>query len=298
MIYESEEIKKLVKAKKLPQITEENYYDNEINKAYMSFHTWASFHGTLGLVACEARALAELNGDFEEDKVSDAFLLGGYVDAALVGGEGELDTFKEKHPEMFVSRGDRKGELQAKYAVAEKMIARCRQDELFMQFIDGEHQAILVCMICGVPFKCKIDSLVHKKALVDLKTTREMHKQFYIPGFGHADFISYYGYVFQLALYREMVKQIFNETQQCFVAAVSKSEYPEIKVIHIDEMALFDAWTEIQNSLEHGSIVDVWRGEVQPIRCENPECHYCMATEVLKDPINYKDLIMSWGNAS
>ena len=82
------------------------------------------------------------------------------------------------------------------------------------------------------------------------------------------------------------------------MAAVSKSEYPEIKVIHIDEMALFDAWTEIQNSLEHGSIVDVWRGEVQPIRCENPECHYCMATEVLKDPINYKDLIMSWGNAS
>ena len=101
MIYESEEIKKLVKAKKLPQITEENYYDKEINKAYMSFHTWASFHGTLGVPACEARAVAELNGEFEEE-TSDAFLLGGYVDAALVGGEGELEQFKKAHPEMFV----------------------------------------------------------------------------------------------------------------------------------------------------------------------------------------------------
>ena len=292
MIYESKEIKDLVKKKELPQITEENYYDPEINKAYMSFHTWASFHGTLGLPACEAKSVAELNGEFSEDKVSDAFLLGGYVDAALVGGEGELEKFKETHTEMFVSRGDRKGELQSKYLVAEKMIERCKQDQLFMESLSGEHQAILVCMVCGVPFKCKIDSLVRGKALVDLKTTREMHKQFYIPDFGHVDFISYYGYVSQLALYREMVKQLFGETLPCFISAVSKSEYPEIKLVHIDDLSLYDAWTEIKNSLENGSIVDVWKGEVDPIRCNKPECHYCMATEVLKEPINYKDLIM------
>ena len=292
MIYETKEIKDLIKKKKLPQITEENYYDAEINKAYMSFHTWAAFHGTLGLPACEARAVAELKGEFSEDKVSDAFLLGGYVDAALVGGDGELDKFKETHPEMFVTRGDRKGELQAKYAVAEKMIARCRQDQLFMESLAGEHQAILVSMICGVPFKCKIDSLVRGKALVDLKTTREMHKQFYIPDFGHVDFISYYGYVAQLALYREMVKQLFDESLPCFVAAVSKSEYPEIKLVHIDDLSLYDAWTGIKNSLEYGTLVDVWKGEVDPLRCNKPECHYCMSTEVLKEPINYKDLIM------
>ena len=291
MIYESEEIKKLVKAKKLPKITEKNYYDPEINKAYMSFHTWASYHGTLGVPACEAKAQAELNGEFEED-TSDAFLLGGYVDAALVGGDGELDQFKEAHPEMFVTRGDRKGELQAKYRVAEKMIERCKQDALFMGALSGEHQAILVCMMFGVPFKCKIDSLVRGKALVDLKTTREMHKQFYIPDFGHVDFISYYGYVFQLAFYREAVKQLFDETLPCFIAPVSKSEYPEIKLVHIDDLSLFDALTEIKNSFENGSIVDVWKGEIEPIRCNKPECHYCMSTEVLKEPINYKDLIM------
>ena len=292
MIYETKEIKELVKKKKLPQITEENYYDTEINKAYMSFHNWASFHGTLGVPACEARSKAELDGEFTEDRVNDAFLIGSYVDAALVGGDGELDKLKEDHPELFVSRGERKGELQAKYAIAETMIKRCKEDPLFMGTLAGEHQAILVCMMYGVPFKCKIDSLVRGKAIVDLKTTREMHKQFYIPDFGHVDFISYYGYIFQLAFYREAVKQIFGEDLPCFISAVSKSEFPEIKVIHIDDISLFDAVTEIKNSIENTSLVDVWQGKVEPIRCEKPDCHYCMATEVLKEPINYKDLIM------
>lgn len=291
MIYESDEIKALVKKGELPQITEENYHDKEIDKAYMSFHTWAAFHGTLGVPACEARAIAELNGEFEED-TSDAFLLGGYVDAALVGDEGELEQYKKDHPEMIVTRGDRKGELQAKYLVADKMIERCRKDSLFMDALSGEHQAILVCMMYGVPFKCKIDSYVHGKAIVDLKTTREMHKQFYIPDFGHVDFISYYGYPYQLAFYREAVKILFGETLPCFIAPVSKSEYPEIKLVHIDDVSLFDSITEIKNSLENGSLVDVWKGNIEPIRCNKPDCHYCMATEVLTEPINYKDLIM------
>ena len=291
MIYESDEIKALVKKGELPQITEENYHDREIDKAYMSFHTWAAFHGTLGVPACEARAIAELNGEFEED-TSDAFLLGGYVDAALVGDEGELEKYKADHPEMFVTRGDRKGELQSKYLVADKMIERCRRDELFMDSLSGEHQAILVCMMFGVPFKCKIDSLVRGKAIVDLKTTREMHKQFYIQDFGHVDFISYYGYPFQLAFYREAVKILFDETLPCFIAPVSKSEYPEIKLVHIDDVSLFDSLTEIKNSLENGSLVDVWKGNIEPVRCNKPECHFCMSTEVLTEPINYKDLIM------
>lgn len=291
MIYETDEIKALVKEGKLPQITEENYHSKECDKAYMSFHTWAAFHGTLGVPSCEARAIAELNGEFEED-TSDAFLLGGYVDAALVGDPGEKIKYAEAHPEMFVTRGERKGELQAKYLVAEKMIKRCKEDQLFMESLSGEHQAILVCTICGVPFKCKIDSLVRGKAIVDLKTTREMHKQFYIPDFGHVDFISYYGYVYQLAWYREAVKILFGETLPCFIAPVSKSEYPEIKLVHIDDLSLYDAWTTIKNSLENGLLIEVWRGEIEPIRCNNPDCHYCMSTEVLKEPINYKELIM------
>lgn len=292
MIYESDEIKALVKKGELPQITEENYHSAEIDKAYMSFHTWAAFHGTLGVPACEARAIAELNGEFEEDKTSDAFLLGGYVDAALVGEKGELEKYVADHPEMIVTRGERKGELQSKYLVANTMIERCRKDELFMDSLSGEHQAILVCMMFGVPFKCKIDSLVRGRAIVDLKTSKDLHQQFYIPDFGHVDFISFFGYCFQLAFYREAVKILFGESLPCFIAGVSKSNYPEIELIHIDDVSLFDSWTEIKNSLENGSLVDVWKGTIEAIRCSRSKCHYCMTTKVLTEPINYKDLIM------
>ena len=104
--------------------------------------------------------------------------------------------------------------------------------------------------------------------------------------------LCYYGYPFQLAFYREAVKILFDETLPCFIAPVSKSEYPEIKLVHIDDVSLFESLTEIKNSLENGSIVEVWKGNIEPIRCNKPECHYCMATEVLTEPINYKDLIM------
>lgn len=292
MIYETDEIKELVKAGVLPQITEENYYSNEINKAYLSFHTWADFHGTLGMPGCEARALATLNGEYSDDEESDAFLIGGYVDAALVGGDGELERFINEHPQMLVTRGDRKGELQAKYAMCQVMIDRAIKDEFFLETLCGEHQAILVCTLFGVPFKCKLDSLIKGKAIVDLKTTREMHKQFYIPDFGRVDFISYYGYVYQLAYYKLAVKKVFGEDLPCFVSAISKSKHPELKVIHVDDLSLFEATTTIQQSLENTSLVDVWQGSVEPIRCGSPDCNFCVDTEVLTEPVNYKDLIM------
>lgn len=292
MIYETEEIKKLVKAGDLPQITEDNYYSNEIAHNYMSFHRWLSFHGSLGVPGCEAKAVAELNGEYEEDKVNDAFLIGGYIDAYLVGSEAELEQYKRDHPEMFVTRGERKGELQAKYLICEKMIERCKRDELFMAFLNGEHQSIFAAVMFGIPWCCKLDSYIPGKLICDLKSTREMHKQFYIPDFGHVDFISYYSYVQQLAIYRELVRLNTDETLPCFIAAVSKSNHPEIKVIHVDDVSLYDALIEVENSCDTGSIPDVWRGLVDPIRCNRPECEYCVDTEVLKDPINYKELIM------
>ena len=81
------------------------------------------------------------------------------------------------------------------------------------------------------------------------------------------------------------------EKLPCFIAAVSKSEHPEIKIIHVDDLSLFDALTEVKRSCENTSLLDVWRGEVEPLRCKSPSCHYCVDTEVLTDVVNYKDLI-------
>lgn len=271
------------------EVTQENYYSDEINKEYMSFHTWLSFHGCDGIVPCEARTVATLNGEYsEDDEVNQAFMIGSYVDSYF---EGTLDKFKEENPELFSSRGATKGELKSQYKVCDVMIERCLRDKTFMAFMSGEKQKIFTTEMYGCKWKCKLDSYIKGRCIVDLKTTREMHKQFYVPDVGHVDFISYYGYVYQLAIYQEIVFRETGERLPCFIAAVTKSMHPEIKVIHVDDVSLFDALTEVKHSCENTSLLDVWRGEVEPIRCESPNCNYCIDTEVLHEPISYKDLI-------
>ena len=273
------------------EVTQENYYSPEINKEYMSFHTWLSLHGSDGLVPCEAKAMSELNGDYVEDRDNTAFMVGSYVDSVIAGTDEELEQFKREHPEIFVSTGKNKGELKAVYKKADKMIERCKRDRLFMAYMSGEKQRIFTAEMFGCKWKCKLDSYIPGKAIVDLKTTREIHKQFFVPDVGHVDFISYYGYVYQLAIYQEIVRLCTGEKLPCFIAAVSKSEHPEIKIIHVDDISLFDALTEVKRSCENTTILDVWRGNVKPLRCESPSCNYCVDTEVLTETVNYKDLI-------
>lgn len=293
MIHYADDIRKDIEAGLLPAITEDNYYDNEINKVYMSFHTWLDFHGSLGVAGCEARAVAKLYDDWREKQDNKAFLIGSYVDAALVGEEGELEKFKEENPDIFT----KKGELKADFKMAESMIARCKEDELFMKYLSGEKQAIFVFYLEGVPCKCKLDSYIPGKAIVDLKTTREMHKAFRVADFSDkVDFITYYNYVGQLAFYQEGVRIVTGEKLNTFIAAVSKSaDYPEIKIIYVDDFSLFDELTTIKESLERTTLVDVWRKKARPIRCERPDCHYCIETEKLTDTINYRDLVFEGG---
>lgn len=272
-------------------VTQENYYSPEVNREYMSFHTWLSLHGSDGLIPCEARAVAELKGEYTDGRDDTAFMVGAYVDAAIAGSDGELEQFKKEHPEIFVSTGKNKGELKAAYKKADKMIERCQRDKLFMAYMSGEKQRIFTVEMFGCKWKCKMDSYIPGRAIVDLKTTREIHKQFFVPDVGHVDFISYYGYVYQLAIYQEIVRLCTGEKLPCFIAAVSKSEHPEIKVIHVDDISLFDALTEVKRSCENTAILDVWRGNVEPLRCESPSCNYCVDTEVLTETVNYKDLI-------
>lgn len=274
------------------EVTNENYFDADVQKEYMSFHTWASLHGTIGLPRCEAMSMAIMNGTYEDDRDEKAFLIGSYVDAKLAGSDEELEKFKEEHPEIFVSRGTNKGELKADFKMAEAMIKRAESDPLFMQFMSGEHQRIFTAELFGAKWKCKLDSYVPGKCIVDLKTTRDIHKQFYVPDVGYVDFSTFYNYIGQLALYQRIVEENTGEHLPCFIAAISKSNHPEIKIIHIDDVSLHDALVEIKNSCENTGLLDVWKGKTEPIRCGLPTCHYCVDTEVLKGVVNYKDLIM------
>lgn len=142
-------------------LTAENYYSQEANREYMSVSQYKTLFGTFGKVACEARAIAELNGEWEQEKTT-ALLVGSYVDAHF---EGTLALFRAQNPELFTKAG----QLKAEFRKAEEIIARIERDSYFMKFMSGQKQVIMTGEIGGAKWKIKVDSLIPDVCIVDLK---------------------------------------------------------------------------------------------------------------------------------
>lgn len=261
------------------ELTNENYYSREADKAYMSVHQYLDFMGHMGIYGCEARAMAKLNGEWEEE-TTEAMLVGSYVDSYF---EGTLAQFQAEHPEIFTQNG----ELKAKYKQAERMIERCEKDELFMNFMSGEKQKIFTAELFGCEWKCKLDSYIPGVAIVDLKTTANMHKAWRVADYGYASFVEFWGYTLQLAVYQKIVEICTGDHLPCYIAAVSKEDYPEIAIIEVDDFTLENALNEIKMNMD--SVLALKNGEAKPIMCG--KCDYCKSKMVLTDPINYRDLI-------
>lgn len=261
------------------ELNEKNYYSQEADKAYMSVHQYLNFAGHMGIRNCEARAMAKLKGKYEEP-TTEAQLIGSFVDSHF---EGTLSTFKKEHPECFTQ----KGELKAGFKKAERMIERCEEDEFFMQFMSGEKQKIFTGILFGCEWKCKLDSYIPHKCIVDLKTTANMHQSWRVADYGNVSFVDYWGYVLQLAVYQRIVEINTGEKLPCFIAAVTKEDEPEIAIIGIDQQSLDHALNEVEMNMP--SVLAVKNGEAEPIRCER--CNYCKKTAKLTNVIHYNDLI-------
>lgn len=260
-------------------LTNENYYSDEANKEYMSVHQFLDFVGYLGITGCESRALARINGDYSEEP-SKAMLVGSYVDSYF---EGTLPQFKIEHPDIFTQ----KGTLKAEFKLAEKMIARCEKDEFFMKMMSGEKQKILTASLFGCEWKCKLDSYIKDVAIVDLKTSANIHKAWNVADYGYCSFVEYWGYTIQMAVYQKIVEIETGKKLPCYIAVVTKEEEPEIEVIAIDQMTLDHALNYVEMNID--SVLMVKNGEVDPTECG--KCDYCKSKKVLTKAINMQDLI-------
>ena len=261
------------------ELTNTNYYSDEANKAYMSWHQFVDFVGYMGIVGCESRALARLNGDYKEEP-SKEMLVGSYVDSYF---EGTLPDFKIKHPEIFTKQG----ELKADYKRAEKMIARCEKDEFFMKMLSGEKQRIFTGYLFGCEWKCKLDSYIPDVAIVDLKTSANIHKSWNVADYGNCSFIEFWGYTGQMAVYQKIVEINTGKRLPCYIAVVTKEEEPEIEVIAIDQTSLDHALNFVEMNM--ASVLMVKNGEKEPTNCG--KCAYCKSKKVLTKAISMQDLI-------
>lgn len=261
-------------------LTAESYYSQEANRRYMSVHQYLSFAGHMGVHGCEAKAMAELRGDYVQETTK-PMLIGSYVDSYF---EGTLPEFKLLHPEIFTQ----KGELKSDFKRAEKMIERAEQDELFMQTMAGQKQVIMTAYLFGCDWKIKMDSYLPGTAIVDLKTTSDLHGSWNVPEQGRVGVLDYWGYILQGAVYQKVVEINTGDILPVYFSFITKEEEPDIEVVYVDQDSLDAALEEIAENMP--SVLAVKNGEVKPARCGDSRCVYCRRTKKLTAPILYTEL--------
>lgn len=264
-----------------PLETSEQYYGQQANFEFMSASQLKAFIGTPGITACEERAVAELNGQYVRPE-SNALTIGSYVDVMLTGTEDEQHEFRESHPEMVSSRGATKGQLKAEYRSVNDMVARAFEDKanggIFMRALEGERQKVVTGEIHGHKFKGRIDVL-GDGFITDLKTVENVNKRYYNDGWW--DFISWWGYDLQGAIYQELVFQSTGNKLPFYIAALSKQTPCDIDLIQVPQDRLNEAMERVAPSALD-RIAALKSGEIKPTRCGR--CDWCRATKVIRKP--------------
>ena len=259
------------------KLTHENYHSLEADRQYMSVSLYKSF------TECEAKTMAILNGLYPKED-NDAFLLGSYVHA---WNEGQnMGEFRAAHPEMF----KKNGEMLAKYAIGDKMIETLQNDELITRVREGQKEVIMTAEIFGVPWKIMIDIYNPAgKAIVDLKTTRDIHMKYWNDKLRlKQNFIEYYDYLLQMAIYAEAerLNRKADDYLHPHIIAVSKEDIPDKAVIYLGTEFIKDKLIDVERGIER--FKDVWQGKAEPQRCEI--CDYCRSTKKLDKIIFYTDI--------
>lgn len=222
----------------------------------------------------------EVDGMTDWSEPTSSMKVGSYVDAHM---SGVLDKFKEDNPDIISSRGVSKGQLKAEFKKAEEVIEFMDNDPTIQQFLNGDKQTSMTGKIAGVPFKIKIDIYSEGIAINDLKcmqTITNSDGEYY-------DFISKWGYHYQMGAYQEIVRQNTGNILPCFIIAVTKESPVNSAIINIPQTTLDVALYEILGNI--GRFYDIWKGEVDPIGCG--KCKSCIGSRKETPIISMDELL-------
>lgn len=265
------------------RLTEDNYFSAEANAAWMSASQVKRF------LECEALAMAELDGLHQRDETT-ALLVGGYVDAYF---SGTMSAFSEENPNIYTL----KGALRSDFQQANDIIAMLDEDRLLLRMLDGETQRIVTGEVAGVPFKCKIDSLLTAEqcsaiaqdypgmaeqlmmadgAIVDLKVMRDM-APVWVRGAGRLNFVQAWRYDLQLAIYQRLV----GKKLPCYLVVATKEKVPDKALIHLPQYMLDAALTAVEPLITR--YADIKAGRIEPVMCG--DCAWCRKTKVITSAI-------------
>lgn len=292
-------------------LTQDNYYSTEADMEYMSCSQYQGF------LECEAKQLAKLQGRWVEEP-SQAFLVGNYFHSYFEGPEAHKNFCEEHFDDIFKTKtttdkktGEQIVTVTGKYApfvTADKMIKTAEKDPLIKQFIDmqGENEIFMTGYIGETKFKIKMDKYIRDtRFIIDYKTVANIWETSYNPVKQvRQTFVEMYGYVMRAAVYSlievqnalgmtfdEAYTQLKNgelDLPQFFLICVSKQDYPDKEVLHVNHEQQYIAEIEgmFKNLYRFNMIKE---GRQLPKKCGT--CDYCRATKVLKAVIPYYQLM-------
>ncbi len=274
----------------MKKLTQENYYED---KTYLTNSRLKRYQ------QCQAKALAVDTGEWVEDRDETPLLLGNYVHSYFESQEAHEQFLTENGDKLLAKTGKNKGNLKADFAVGDKMIGSLKNDDGFANLYDGfpdddvKKEMIVFGEIEGVPVKGKLDSVnVSCGYFVDLKTMKSIYSEEWnaelrkrVPAV--VNNVLGFGYHGQLALYRELLKQMTGREFRPYIVAVSKENVPDKDILKIDEEWLDEGLNKLKTD-----IVEVWaviQGRQEPKKCGH--CDYCRSKKKLDAVVSLNELI-------
>lgn len=259
-------------------LTDDNYYSPEANKRYMSNSLFKALYGHPAHPdACQAAALL---GPKPE---SEALLVGSYVDAYFEGADS-FENWKIEHKDQITMKS---GKSYYKFITdADESIKRVSKDDLFMHFMDGDHQAIMTGEIAGQPFKIKMDAYHPGEMIVDLKYVKNAASE-YSPILGRPlTFIESYGYFIQGAIYQEIVRQNTGKKLPFYIAFITKESETDFDIVELPQDKLDDALDYVKSNLIAMPYAFIKKN---PKACGKRTCAYCKSLKTLIKPKTYAE---------
>lgn len=256
-----------------------DYYSVESDRAFWSNSQFKKFSD------CEAKALAILNGDFVEEvdsKKEVALVLGNFIHTYFESKEAH-EEFKHVNRDKLIAKSGRNaGQVKKDFAIAPSMIEALETDEQFQAIYVGEKEVPVTGVIGGVKFKGKIDCLnLEADYFVDIKTTAKgIDEEVWNADYkGKSRWFEAYGYVLQMAIYQELLKQTYGREFTPIIYAVTKEEFPDTRGIMFDgqegKINMEYLLTSMAEHMEH--LEKVKNGKVAPVPCQ--KCNYCRKTK-------------------
>ena len=251
----------------------EDYYSAASARQYWSISQYKRFR------ECEARALAELEGEWEDQRDNTALLVGNMVHSYFESPEAHKKFMDENADVMISKTGKTKGQLKSDFLVGQRMIERLEADKQFMEYYVGQKEVAVTGEIEGVEFKGKIDCLnVEKGYFVDIKTTKsDIDSMVWVQDEASGRNIQVrwfeaWGYILQMAAYKKMLEEEYGKEFLPIIYAVTKEPYPDTRAIVFESQKILDyELTKLSVLIQR--LDKVKRGEEKAIPCGR--CEYC-----------------------